>query len=63
MLLLLYCFANFLVTCLDFCSGDGSLDISKDRIDGNGVFRAGMEALDHVEIKVVPEVYVLYVII
>lgn len=56
-------FNKFLVTCLDFCSGDRSLDVSKDRIDGDGVLRTWMEALDHVKIKVVSEVYVLYVII
>lgn len=54
-------FCAFLITCLDFCSGDGPLSIAKDGVDGDGVLRACVEPLDHVEVKHVPEVYVFYV--
>lgn len=57
---LTFCFF-VLVTCLDFGGGDGTLDVSKDGVDGDGVLRGWVEALDHVEVKVVSEVYVLYV--
>lgn len=57
----LYFLACILVTCLDVGGGDGSLGVSKDGVDGDGVLRAWVEALDHVEVKRVPEVYVLYV--
>lgn len=53
--------ASILVTCLDFGSGDWSLGVSKDGVDGDGVLRTWVEALDHVKVKVVPKVYVLYV--
>lgn len=61
MLVFLYFLASVLVTCLDFGGGDGSFSVSKDGVDGDGVLRASVEALDHVEVKGVPEVYVLYV--
>ena len=53
---------NTLVTCPGFGGGDGALGVSKDGVDGDGVVRACVEALDHVEVKIVPKVYVLYVI-
>lgn len=53
----------FMFTCLDFGSGDGTLGVSKDGVDGDGVVRAWVEALDHVEVKRVPKVYVLYIAI
>lgn len=63
---LIYCFGailfwKFLITCLDFRSGDRPLNVSKDGVDGDGVLRACVEALYHVEVKTVPEVYVFYV--
>lgn len=50
-----------LVTCLDSGCGNGSLSVSEDGVNGNGVLRARTEALDHVEVERVPEVNVLYV--
>lgn len=49
------------LTCLDFGGGDGPLGVSKDGVDGDGVLGACVETLDHVEVKRIPEVYVLYV--
>lgn len=63
MLLLLYFLERTLVTCLDFGGGYRPLDVSKDGIDGNGVLGGLVEALDHVEVKGVPKVYVFYVAI
>lgn len=48
-------------TCLDVGSGDGSLCVSKDGVDGNGVLSAWVEALDHVEVECITQVYVFYV--
>lgn len=53
--------AGILVTCLGFGGGDGPLGVSEDGVDGDGVVRPWVQALDHVEVKVVPQVYVLYV--
>lgn len=50
-----------LVTCLDSGCGNGSLSVSEDGVNGNGVLGAHTEALDHVEVERVPEVNVLYV--
>lgn len=59
----MYFLQSTLVTCLDFGAGDGPLDVSKDGVDGHGVLGARAEALDHVEVEVVPKVDVLNVII
>lgn len=56
-------FTGILLTCFDFGGGDGALDVSEDGVDGDGVLGARVKALDHVEVKGVPEVYVLYVAI
>ena len=57
----MYFLASVQVTCLGFGGGDGPLNVSKDGVDGDGVLRGRVEALDHVEVKGVPEVYVLNV--
>lgn len=49
------------VTCLDFAGGDGPFRVSKDGVDGDCVLGARAEALDHVEVERVAEVYVLNV--
>lgn len=61
--LFLFLIASILVTCFSFGGGDGSLSVSKDGVDGDGILSACVEALDHVKVEVVPEVYVLYVAI
>lgn len=48
-------------TCLDVGSRDGPLCVSKDGVDGNGVLSALAKALDHIEVKCITQIYVLYV--
>lgn len=56
-------FHIYLVTCLSCGGGDGTLSVSEDWVDGDGVLGACAKTLDHVEVEGVPEVYVLYVVI
>ncbi len=49
------------LTCLSFGRGNRPFNVHKDGVDGDGVLCASMQALHHVEIKVVSQVYVFYV--
>lgn len=53
--------ACMIFTCLYSGGGDGSLCVSKDGVDGDNVVSAWAEALDHIEVKGITQVYVLYV--
>lgn len=57
----LHFLACIIFTCLDVDSCDGPLCVSKDGVDGNDVFSAWAKALDHIEVKCITQIYVLYV--